>query len=407
MMTAFTELAATIGRTWRRMHADERVFHEIATDALRASRLLDTLDYTDVTRWLMQSAGVPPQDTYEFGQPPILVHAESGFYIQVLFWVDGTTSIHQHGFCGAFGVLHGSSVHSTYRFEQTHPVSPSLIAGDLTYLDSELLERGDVRPIIQEQPIHALFHLDRPSISVVIRTWGSERMTRQYDFLKPSLAIDPRYAPALQVIQLRMLSTLLLTDRQAFWDHAGDCVENGSPWMLYKVLALAIQKREEDERWTFLLERARRHHPDIADRIVACLDAEIAERRIVTLRSEIHDPTHRFFLALLLSVPNRDAIAALIAKKNPGADPDALMLRWAGEIFQQPRNGVKLTPLTVHLLGLAMQSPDFAHARPRLARYIRPGSEAQDERTLRETWDKLLAVDIFKPLFLRSPVPVG
>jgi hypothetical protein len=40
---------------------------------------------------------------------------ELGTRIEALFWVDGTTSIHQHSFSGAFQVLAGKSIHSRYR----------------------------------------------------------------------------------------------------------------------------------------------------------------------------------------------------------------------------------------------------------------------------------------------------
>lgn len=399
----FAELARSISEAWRQAQGVEEAFPRIATDHLRDSRLLETLDYANVVRWLLAGVNVPPQDTYEFGQPPIIVHAEAGFYIQVLFWLDATTTIHQHGFGGAFGVLHGSSLHSTYRFACEDDRAPNLLSGRLEHLSSELLERGAVRSIEPGHMIHALFHLDRPSVSVVVRTWGSERQRRQYDYLKPGLATDSRYTPALPTIQLRMLTCLLSTDLPAFWPAAANVIAHGSSWMLYRVLAIAFPKADQESDWHRLLDTAEaRHGRALVRRVIACLEASACEHRIVSLRASIHDATHRFFLALLLSVPHRDAIYALIRQRFPGADPESLALRWLGEIFAESRAGLKLTPLTVHLLRLALRHGEFDAARPSLGHLVRAGREREDEERLRETWRKLMAVDLLQPLLTQA-----
>ena len=93
-----------------------------------------------------------------------------GFYIDVLFWLDGTTNIHQHGFWGAFQVLAGSSVHCRFGFDLAEEINHRLRIGKLRLLETELLGLGAIRKILGgELFIHSLFHLDRPSVSIVIR----------------------------------------------------------------------------------------------------------------------------------------------------------------------------------------------------------------------------------------------
>jgi hypothetical protein len=396
LISRFLECANNINRAWDAVQWNGAAFSDIAAEELQQSRLLQEADPNDVIHWLMQSEGVPPQDTYEFGQPPIIVYSDSRFYIQVLFWLDGTTSIHQHAFCGAFGVLSGSSLHSGYNFKPFHDDSAPLLLGTLKFRGAELLGRGDVRPIYAGDNIHALFHLDRPSVSIVIRTPGSDRILRQFNYLHPGLAIDPRHKPALETIQLRMLESLAKTELDRFWSMAELAIRNVDVWMLYKILSIAFKKASDTGKWERILELARQRAGDFVDPIVESLHAKSAEARIIGLRETVHDPTHRFLLALLLNVPSRDLVFKFISERFPLSDPESLLLRWLGEIFREPRSGIKLPPLALHLLRIAMHNPDYESSKHLLDRFL---SSPEAEHKVRDTWEKLLALNLFKPLF--------
>jgi hypothetical protein len=54
------------------------------------------------------------------------VYAGRRFYVEVVFWAEGTTAIHQHSFSGAFQVLVGSSIHTLYGFERGEAVAREL-----------------------------------------------------------------------------------------------------------------------------------------------------------------------------------------------------------------------------------------------------------------------------------------
>src|SRR5256885_198968 len=82
-----------------------------------------------------------------FRQPELVVYDDPRFYIQLLFWLEGTTDIHQHKFSGAFHVLEGSSIHSHFDFENAEPVSAHLRVGHLRMKDTRLLETGSTVPI--------------------------------------------------------------------------------------------------------------------------------------------------------------------------------------------------------------------------------------------------------------------
>src|SRR6266853_5529160 len=125
-------------------------------------------------------------------QPPLTVYSGRDFRIEVLFWVQGVPAIHQHSFSGAFHVMHGSSLQTLWEFELREQVAMRLALGRVSLKKAELLRKGDSRSIIAGQRlIHSTFHLDRPSLTVVVRTLGEADKQPQYAYLPPTIAYDP------------------------------------------------------------------------------------------------------------------------------------------------------------------------------------------------------------------------
>ena len=120
-MELFTKLGAEVEILWRDKNYDEEVFPEIAANALKAANLPAKISAWEVIEWTMGETNLPTQQDLsgKFGDPPITIYNGPRFHIDVYFWLEGTTAIHQHSFCGAFQVLHGSSIHSWYDFERS------------------------------------------------------------------------------------------------------------------------------------------------------------------------------------------------------------------------------------------------------------------------------------------------
>jgi len=74
-----------------------------------------------------------------FADPPLTVFSGLRFHIDVYLWFEATTAIHQHGFCGAFQVLSGSSIHSWYTFESEKKINIFAETGHLGLKVCELL----------------------------------------------------------------------------------------------------------------------------------------------------------------------------------------------------------------------------------------------------------------------------
>src|SRR5687767_3045116 len=99
-----TEYAAWIGseitKRWSSADFDEAAFADIACDLLLKRSPQREVDPDDVVRWVMTAPSLPAQPGIgsQFGQPPITLFAGERFYVDLYYWLDGTTSVHQHGF---------------------------------------------------------------------------------------------------------------------------------------------------------------------------------------------------------------------------------------------------------------------------------------------------------------------
>jgi hypothetical protein len=404
---AFHSLGESIDRTWSKENRRKEAFAEIAFESLKDSAILANFDRHDLIHWVFRSFTLPEQYDLDFGQPPINVYVSPDFYIHVLFWLDATTSIHEHGFSGAFGVLEGSSVLSAYTFQPVHKLCDALHLGNLDFTGSEVLRKGDVRIIYPaERGIHALFHLDRPSLSVVVRSRKWEGLNTQFSFIKPALAFDPFYKPQPMLNQLRMLESLRLSDPATFWKAAAGILESCDPWMLYQTLQIGFRDAySEAQNWAKLLEIAGAHlGGEIIDLMKACLAGQQRELGIVSFRSKMHNREHRFFLALLLNVPNRDIILELIEREFH-TEPVALIEKWIRELVAYQVPTLDLDPLSVQLLILATRCPNLAEAMQFIQRSA--SDKAEVHELLAEVWSEVKKIDLFRPLFPAAQLAIA
>jgi hypothetical protein len=313
----FAKLGAEIGRLWRERHYDERAFPEISARALEAAAPSEHVDFADAVRWALSNK-LPPQPDIaaEFGEPPLTLYFGEGFYIDLLFWLDGTTSIHQHGFSGAFHVLAGSSVHSRYRFTPERRINSRLAFGELSLIGAELLTRGQTRPILAgDQMSHALFHLDRPSVTLVVRTMSEPDAQPQFSLRRPGIALDPFYKPPalLRRLQcLRMMNRIEHPSRDAL---AALLIEGADIETIIRALDAQHAELGSGERFDALLEVARPRLGDLYAPVAASYEEMNRLANITSRRRLIKDPDHRFFLALLLNLPGREMILDFIRRR--------------------------------------------------------------------------------------------
>ena len=126
----------------------------------------------EIGSWLIDN-NIPKQlNVYDgFGQPPVTIFNNDKFVIDLYFWIDIDTSIHSHSFSGAFKVLYGRSLHEVYKIKPKKMFSLDIMESDIELCDLQVLEPGDGREIRKGNSFnHRLIHLDKPTITLCIRT---------------------------------------------------------------------------------------------------------------------------------------------------------------------------------------------------------------------------------------------
>ncbi|MDZ4288366.1 MAG: hypothetical protein U0984_10430 [Prosthecobacter sp.] len=343
MNAFFKELGRVVLERWKRENFSLAKFPEIARVALEERPPAQHVDLAAFMREFLLNDEQPFQTQSGFGQPELVAYDHPRFYIQLLFWLDGTTDIHQHEFSGAFHVMAGSSIHAHFEFENAQAVTPHLLVGDVRMKEIELLETGRTVPIISGQRcIHSLFHLDTPSITVVVRTQNDPGTSPQFNYLPPHIALDPVFADFLTMRRKQLLDLL-------------ETIEDPT----YSELVLEMVAELDFERGFFILQHSMGHLRDLGDweaalgafqdkhgalaaGVAATLEECLRRDIIKGMRSRIAEPEHRFFLALLLNVPARADLLALVAQRFPGEAPVETVLRWAEELGETSEGGTAI-----------------------------------------------------------------
>ena len=354
-MEMFQKLGAELEDAWREHNYNEDVFPKLAADALRRADLPSKVSAWDVIEWTLRQTELPPQKDPSaiFGDPPITLFVAPRFYIDVYFWLDGTTQIHQHGFCGAFQVLLGSSLHSWYEFERTESINTFVETGEMRLKVCELLKIGDVQEILAgRQYIHSLFHLDQPSVTIVVRTERSPLHLPQFSYHKPYIALDPFFdhqttkkkvqslGPLFQVNNPdtdRLVSELLETaDFQtsfAILSTIHNHLSGGFLGQLFNLEGPAA-------RFAAFLGIVTRRHGVKAERLNEVFEHRDRLDDLVRRRGYVTNPEHRFFFALLLNVDGRNKIFSLVKARFPDAEPIGKILDWVYDLAQTRVVGV-------------------------------------------------------------------
>jgi len=421
-MQPFLELGALLESRWRNQNYNERLFPAIAAEALGELKLTERVDPWDIIHWVHKTPDLPQQIDLEakFGNPPITLYVGPRVHIDVYYWLDGTTSIHQHSFSGAFQVLIGSSVHSKYNFHQDKEINPQLRTGRIVLEEISLLAQGDIREILPGPSfIHSLFHLERPSATITVRT-NVPGAGVQFSYLRPFLAYDPFFTDVSLKRKLQTVKLLLAMKHPEVDRFVEDLIDSSDFQTTYAVLEQAFEflcHRELEEmmgvtrsqdRFTALLNRARFRQGELVDLLLPVFEEAWREKEISRRRAKIKREDHRFILALLLNVPDRATVLRLVKEKFPDRDPVELMVDWikemsATKIFGSPEPNVLgigefneshlfvfkglLEALTMdELEARAAADPSYARLKP----------------PVRELAAHIKALPLFKPIFTSS-----
>lgn len=339
----FNQLGRTVLQQWKQTNFSLEAFPEIAQSAIDAALPSEHVDLEELVREFLLEDDQPFQSQSGFGQPELIAFDHPRFYIQILFWLEGTTDIHQHEFSGAFHVMSGSSIHAEFDFKNARPITPHLRIGEVQMKHIELLETGRTVPITSGRGcIHSLFHLDSPSVTVVVRTQNDPGTGPQFNYLPPHLAIDPVYADTLTMRRKQLLDVLETIDHPDYADLVNEMIESLDFERGFYTLQHAMGRLQDLDEWEPILKAFQAKHGELATGVRSTLAECLRRDTLARMRSHIEDPDHRFFLALLMNVPTRADILALVADRFPDASPTETVLGWAEDLVEPTDFGTML-----------------------------------------------------------------
>ncbi len=297
-----------------------RRFPEIAQAVLEEHPPAKQIELSSLIQEFLLEDEQPFQTQSDFGQPELVVYDDPRFYIQVLFWLEGTTEIHQHEFSGAFHLLEGSSLHTQFAFDDAQPVSAHMRVGRLRVKEARLLETGCTVPIRSGGAyVHSLFHLDTPSLSVVVRTHSDPGTGPQFTYLPPHLAVDPFFNDALTARRRQLLDVLEKLEDPSYPDLLLEMLASLDFERGFYVLQNGLRYLRHLGKWEEAWEVFAKKHPSLSQYAAPTLDEIEWRDGIIGFRSSVTNVEHRFFLALLLNVQSRADILGLVAQPLPRA----------------------------------------------------------------------------------------
>lgn len=347
MLKYFTHMGQQLAKEFERRHCDYQFFPQLARLVLQQQRL-PPLDSGQILAALT-SPELPRQRLDDqFSDLTVTLFKHQHFRIDLLCWLNASTSIHQHAFSGAFRVWQGSSMHSIYRFEETQRFNTMMRFGKVTQECCEYLKAGDVRVIEAGSSLtHAVFHLEAPTYTIIIRTHGEPWSSPQFNLLPPYLAYSPDHLrqeiePVANWVRFMLaqqhpnISETLLSQIPNIKSEA---VAVHGPWWF----ELLHQKGHGKA----LVEAVSQHHPKvIADNLVEAGRCWIRTQQGMMMREKITDEDTRYFIAALMNSQNRQALESMLAPIKPEKPDVDTLWHWLRLLLQSGE-------LTVSLRGSA------------------------------------------------------
>lgn len=338
---AFEHLASELHSAWTRRGRDESVFPQLAASALERFATASPVRPDDLFHWVAATDQIPrqfdPRST--FGDFSVTVASREDFYIDVLVWTDSSTAVHQHSFSGAFHVLHGSSLHTLWSFEETGRWSDRLKSGQLTVRGTEWLQAGSTRPILPGPAmIHSLFHLESPSVTVVVRTPSAAVHSPQLCYQRSGLAYDERIELA-RVGKVRQLLRLLWASEHPRRMALSEAALSGVDAHSAVRIILSMRAQTPAGTQACLIDLFGVREPELAKMLRETVSRSERDRSLLDLRKQTQSPRHRMLLALVLNLPDRHSVDSVLRQVAPGESPESWLWETIRSMHETPGRG--------------------------------------------------------------------
>lgn len=396
-LNAIDRLAELTETSWAEANYDEQAFPEIAATALEQVAAHRSLSSAQLVGAVLARDGRRSLRTHSAANV-VTLYSSPRFDILAHLWVDGLATPHQHGWAGAYQVIEGSSVRCHFELEEPRRVRANFHLGVLRAHNLGYLTAGAVVAVPAGSGlIHALSHVERPSLSISVRTPEPTALT--LDYLRPGLAYQVGGIDATTQDRLKCVDMLMLTDDHT-WITALEVLvsEHDLVTAFFALQGAAMSPRPIPAS---VLASGRERHGPAFDVIEASL-ADIARTMLFqNLRHSIVDPDLRFFLGGLYLARSRGELVELIARRHPGAAPGPLMGTWLARLLIERDDGAEsgVPEPVARALGELAMGLDLQAALERLRAATDAGERDAHSEFVCEAHTALVEAPVYGPLF--------
>ena len=309
-LDCFHEFGDKLDEEWKRSGYDERELPRIACDLMGSERILERIDVQNVLRTAAQGGRLDAlQMQSRFGDLSYVVFRNTRFYIEVLVWTAGTTSIHDHAFSGAFGLVCGDSICVTYDFDVHARIHSRFKIGKLAVRECQHLKPNDVRPILEApRLIHSVYHIANPTVTLVVRTPVSPEALPQLNYQSTGMTIAcPHRADVIVRKQCQAVNVMLQTGGEEGEECAIAVLERASIESRYEI----VKGLPYDRLRARFVDRVRDvlAATPFGTLIWDSLRSEGRRAYLIRLRERIRSPGLRRFHAAMLNIRDGDHLA--------------------------------------------------------------------------------------------------
>lgn len=331
MKNIINDITQRIESAWRQKAYAMNAFENITYDVLADYDLSAFYSYDQAFTLVMDPSLSAMQTPSEFSELNLKVFDNGKFFVEILHWFDRDTAIHDHNFSGVLAQLHGKSLNLSYSFREMEQDGDDLVFGELSLATVEILKPGVLRRIpLGRSDAHAVYHLDEPTISLIVRTHGLPEYSPQLNYFIPNLRANyDRVDNSLQ----KKIRSILLAHRvdpemckRWFSELLASQSLGANLWTLFKLSAIAFSP-------TYL---------PILQQYLSSNEAETSKRETVvkaaahmraqnhlmnTLKSKLSDSEDLLALSLIATSGSRnDLLRALELLKSMNPDYQSFRL---------------------------------------------------------------------------------
>ena len=337
-MDFFVRLGDDLDARWRERGYREDVFPSLAASVLRQHDAPRHVDPDTILEWILGAHRLPTQGQKAADFTATLYSTER-FFLDVNYWVDGVTTIHDHCAWGAVQTLAGTSLECEYDFAASDRVTSYMACGDLRIRSTSFQRPGHVQEIpLGPAHIHSVRHLTRPAVSLVIFTRSPLHYAQNFTYLAPGLAYVRDLEETRLERQLQALEVIAETRPRDYVPALARYVGGSDVMYAFRALAQA-HVRLDGEGLARVEDAALAKHGELARTWSLALRERRRQDELSARRASVSTPEHRLLFALLSTPAPRAQLLEAVRGWTSERDPVDTFVDWARELAAIPLAG--------------------------------------------------------------------